>query len=246
MSIKEFHAGKRINSDLNIFLLIGQSNMAGRGNVEDVPLVKNNNILMFRNDRWILAEEPLHMDSPEAAGIGLGMSFAVELWGKYQDERIGLVPCAVGGTPLSRWMPGADLYKNCVTVIQHALTAGKLKGILWHQGESDSNTIEDASTYAERFYQMTITLRDDLPAQNIPIVAGELGEFLEQFDGCNYFKMVNKALHEVGDRLPLYSVARSTGLLDKGDKIHFNSRSLCEFGKRYADQYLKTSSYSLG
>ena len=50
--------------------------------------------------------------------------------------------------------------------------------------------------------------------------------------------MVNKALHKVGYRLPLYLVARSTRLLDNGDKIHFNSRFLREFGKRFADQYL--------
>lgn len=86
---------------LNIFLLIGQSNMAGRGNMDEVEEIEHPDILMFRKGRWVKAKEPLHEDTTNA-GIGPSMSFALNLIEEYPRAKIGLVPCAVGATPLSR------------------------------------------------------------------------------------------------------------------------------------------------
>jgi len=146
---------------MHIFLLIGQSNMAGRGNLDDVASIQHPHILMFRDEQWRQAEEPLHNDKPEIAGIGLGMSFAEELLTHDPETTIGLIPCAVGGTPLYRWMPGADLYQQAVNITQQALQEGDLKGMLWHQGESDANRPDDAFSYGERFRKMIVTLRQE-------------------------------------------------------------------------------------
>ena len=64
-----------MDNQLSIFLLIGQSNMAGRGRLEEVSALQDPQIFMFRDGRWIVAEEPLHTDKPDIAGVGLGMSF---------------------------------------------------------------------------------------------------------------------------------------------------------------------------
>src|SRR3972149_1667175 len=101
--------------NIDIFLLAGQSNMAGRGRLDEVPAFSPPAVLMFREGAWRQAQEPLHTDIPGSAGIGLGMSFAVELLKVMPDIRVGLVPCAVGGSPLSRWIPGADLYNNAAS-----------------------------------------------------------------------------------------------------------------------------------
>ena len=61
---------------LNIFLLIGQSNMAGRGKLDDVSELVHPDLFMFRAGQWLPAAEPLHTDKPRIAGVGLGMSFA--------------------------------------------------------------------------------------------------------------------------------------------------------------------------
>jgi len=111
-----------MNSELNIFLLIGQSNMAGRGRFDEVSTLRDPQVSMFQDGRWTVAEEPLHTDKPIIAGVGLGMSFAVELLTRAHPTPIGLVPCAVGGTQLSRWMPGADLYENAVSITRLALS----------------------------------------------------------------------------------------------------------------------------
>ena len=99
--------------DLNIFLLMGQSNMSGRGRSTEVEPVEDSRVLMFRGDRWSVADEPLHDDKP-TAGVGLGMTFALGLIERWPSARIGLVPCAVGGFPLELWEPGAGLYAAAV------------------------------------------------------------------------------------------------------------------------------------
>lgn len=211
--------------------------MAGRGRPGEVEALRDPRVFMFRDNLWITAEEPLHTDKPKVAGIGLGMSFAMELLPTRRTS-IGLVPCAVGGTPLSRWMPGADPYENTVSSTQHALSKGTLRGILWHQGEGDSGNADDANSYGHRFQHMISCLRSELSASGIPVVAGELGAFLKDFADCDYFGIVNQQLRELERSLPAYGCVTSEGLTDNGDKVHFNSKSLREFGCRYAKKYM--------
>ena len=50
----------------------------------------------------------------KACGVGPGLVFAARLLRDGAAARIGLVPCAVGGTEMDRWMPDADLYEHMV------------------------------------------------------------------------------------------------------------------------------------
>ena len=224
---------------LNIFLLIGQSNMAGRGRLGEVPVLTHPQAFLFRKGGWIPAAEPLHTDKPEIAGVGLGMSFAVELIEGAGIAPIGLVPCAVGGTPLRRWMPGADLYERAVSVVQSALENGDLKGILWHQGEGDSGNHNDAASYGERFRDMVRSLRSTLSAEGVPVIAGELGPFLSNHKGCDFFGLVNQQLWLQEGLIPAYGCVSAKGLADNGDSLHFNAHALREFGIRYARKYVQ-------
>jgi len=222
---------------INAFLLIGQSNMSGRGDIDKVPVLSNSNILMFRQGKWIPAVEPLHTDK-EWAGVGMGMAFAVELAEKFPESRIGLIPCAFGGSPLSRWVPGGDLYENAIAITKQAMEQSVLKGILWHQGESDSGNKDDADTYGQRFASMITGMRKELSADDVPVITGELGEFLEGQENIAFFKNVNDTLHNLKETIPLYGCVSSAGLIDKGDAVHFDALSLREFGKRYAKEYM--------
>ncbi len=227
-----------MNQKLSIFLLIGQSNMAGRGRFGEVPSIRHSQVFMFRNGKWCRAEEPLHTDKPKIAGVGLGMSFAVEILTHMPEVAIGLLPCAVGGTSLNRWMPKADLYADAVSVTRRALTNGTLKGILWHHGEKDSGNPDYARSYGQRFQHMVINLRSELNANSVPLISGELGTFLQECDGCLHFEVVNQHLRELESILPAYGCVTSKGLTDNGDRLHFDSKSLREFGIRYARKYM--------
>lgn len=224
--------------EINIFLLMGQSNMAGRGHLSEVPDLSHPDILMFRDGRWIAAKEPLHTDKPAVAGAGLGMGFAVELLHCRAMRPVGLVPCAVGGTPLSRWMPGGDLYANAVSQARQALAGGVLKGVLWHQGETDSGNTDDANRYGQRLESMISRLRLDLEAEAVPVITGELGQFLEHYSTPLLHKVINRQLGELEGRVSYYACVSAAGLTDNGDALHFNAASLREFGRRYADAYV--------
>ena len=75
------------------FLLIGQSNMAGRGFLHEVQPIRDARIKVLRNGRWQTMWEPIHFDRP-FAGIGLGASFAKRWLEDHPGEEIGLIPCA--------------------------------------------------------------------------------------------------------------------------------------------------------
>ncbi len=220
----------------DLILLIGQSNMAGRGLLGEVPPIKNAHITMLRDDQWQQASEPLHTDK-ETAGVGLASSFASEYLGAFPEAEIGLVPSADGGTPLSRWMPGCDLYENALVNAHRAMEDGQLKAILWHQGEADAQDIALAQSYGQRLSEMVAALREALNAPAVPFISGGLGDFLADHATCVHYKTVNAALQNLS--LSACGFASATGLEHLGDGIHFSSAALREFGRRYADQFLR-------
>lgn len=216
--------------DMKLFLLIGQSNMAGRGKIEEQDKVENPRIFMLTKDlQWVPAKDPVHFDK-SAAGVGLASEFAREVLKADPTVTIGLIPCAVGGTKLDQWKEGEGLYKTAVARTQAALKNGKLAGILWHQGESD-NTPALAETYADRLETMIGQLRKDLDAETVPLVIGEL------IYGNGKNDAINPELAKAAKKIPHATLVSSEGLGKK--QLHFDSADLREFGKRYAAAYLK-------
>jgi carbohydrate esterase-like sialic acid-specific acetylesterase len=220
---------------MQLFLLIGQSNMAGRGKVEPQDEATNPRIFMLTKDKqWTLAKDPVHFDKP-VAGVGLCSQFARVLVKSDPKISVGLIPCAVGGTSLDEWKAGGKLYKNAIERAREAMKKGALAGILWHQGEADS-AHDKVATYADRFAAMIGQLRKDLGAENVPVIVGELGRFRPAS------AEFNAALPEVARRVPRCALVTSENLTDRGDHLHFDSSSLRVFGERYAAAFLKLNS----
>lgn len=225
------------------FLLIGQSNMAGRGEFGEVPEIINSKCFMLRNGKWVPMSEPINPDRSIFnyfhSGRGLSASFADE-YAKCFNEDVGLIPCADGGTKLSQWMPGEILYDNAVNNAKLAQRTSEIVGILWHQGENDSHFEEDANTYQQRFTEMITRLRKDLGNEKLPVIVGELGRFAASYQNgkLKYMDIVNEALRTMPFVIENCGFASSEGLTDRGDSIHFNSVSYRIFGKRYFNEYL--------
>ena len=224
-------------SDTEIFakkqsvLLIGQSNMAGRGDVTSVSPLDNPKITMLRNGEWVPMKEPIHDDKPSLAGVGLGASFASAFVEKFDCE-IGLIPGAFGGTSLSDWAVGGNYYNRALEMALTAQKDSEICAILWHQGESDQKNPE----YAE---QLTVILncfiRDlGLDKTKIVIITGELGRFV----GAGAAN-VNNALSTLSSAYPNYAVASSEGLTAQDVNTHFDAASLRVFGYRYFAHFYK-------
>ena len=224
---------------LHLYLLIGQSNMAGRGPLDTEKRLSRLQVLKFsQRNAWTAGVEPLHFDKPGVVGAGIGMSFARAMAGVDKGVTIGLIPCAVGGTPLERWSRGGDLYQQALERARAAMKDGTLKGILWHQGENDAEAESTARSYAGRLAKMVNDLRTDLGAGEVPFVAGKLGEFLshQTKEGKpDFWPVVNEQLASLPALVPHTAVVDSSGLSHKGDQVHFDTPSLRVLGNRYAD-----------
>jgi hypothetical protein len=149
-SIFSFSQTNIVDSNFHLYLLIGQSNMAGRGVSDAESKMKNPKILMLDSlNNWVTATDPVHFDKP-SAGVGPGISFAKEMLAENKIISIGFIPCAFGGSPIKVWEPGAVYlkvfhpYDDALKRTRLAMQQGVVKGILWHQGESDNDSIRAA------------------------------------------------------------------------------------------------------
>lgn len=155
---------------------------------------------------------------------------------------MGLIPCADGGSAMSEWQPGELLYDNAIAQARLAQITSEIVGILWHQGESDSEKIEDVEAYHDRFMVMIETMMKDLELpRNTPVIVGELGEFVKDYKNgkLKNFTRLNGVLREISCELNCGGIASAKGLSCKYDGIHFTSESYRELGKRYFAEYLR-------
>lgn len=231
-----FVAAQTPPQNMPIFLLIGQSNMAGRGKIEAEDKVPHPRVFVLNKElAWGPAADPLHFDKPERIGTGLGKTFGTVVAEADPHSVVGLVPAAFGGSALDEWSPGQPHYVNAIARTKEALKHGKLAGILWHQGESD-RAPDKAATYADRFVKFIAQLRADLGAENVPVIVGEIGRF------CPNERPVNDAIRRLPDLVPHCALVSSEGLPGRPEEpevVHFESPGLRELGRRYAAAWLK-------
>lgn len=224
---------------IHSFLLIGQSNMAGRGFLNEAADIDSSRINILRNGRWQPMFRPINPDRA-FSGVSLAESFA-ESYAKQYDTDVGLICCADGGTTLDQWMPGTLLYDNAVSQALLALRTSAIAGILWHQGESDCKP-EQYSSYSNRLKNMINSLKKDLNLYDIPILLGGLGDYLKNCTINNEiinYTYVNDALQKTADELEMTGFVSAENLTSNPDNLHFNAKSLYEFGHRYFQIYEK-------
>ena len=225
-------ASKCTNSDcpyereikMQSVLLLGQSNMSGRGDLTTVAPIEDDRIFMMRNDAWVKMQEPISVDS-NRAGIGLSASFAKAFVETF-DCDLGLVLASKGGTSLADWAVGGELYSNAVRLAKLAQESSEICAILWHQGESDQSN----KKYAEQLKVIFDAMLDELglDKNKIVIVTGEL--FGTRSDAVH-----RAQLDKLAEYYPNYGVAESDGLTVFDTTTHFDSQSLRVFGYRYFD-----------
>ena len=217
-------------------LLLGQSNMAGRGYVNSVEKIDDDRIYMMRDLQWIKMEEPIFTDKP-TAGTGPASAFAKAYVETY-NENLGLIPAAFGGSSLADWAVGGDLYNNAIEMCKEALRTADIVAILWHQGESDSDNMyyaRDLSAIIDALYEEL-----ELDPNKVPFIAGELferGDASENRDFIVNPTMVNNMLPKLKNHFPLFALVSGKGFRHIGDRAHLDGPSTRVLGYRYFTAY---------
>ncbi|KAJ4895713.1 hypothetical protein Rs2_22507 [Raphanus sativus] len=238
-----------IPRNISIFILAGQSNMAGRGGVYNdtaknitvwdgvIPRECRSNPSILRLTaklEWEEADEPLHadIDVNKTNGVGPGMPFANRVVNRF--GYVGLVPCSIGGTKLSQWQKGQFLYEETVRRAKAAMVAsggGSYQAVLWYQGESDTVDMVDASVYKKRLVQFFSDLRNDLQHPNLPIIQVALAT-----GAGPYLDAVRKAQLETG--LDNVHCVDAKGLPLEPDGLHLTTSSQVRLGQMMVEAFL--------
>jgi hypothetical protein len=219
--------------------MIGQSNMAGRGFIHEVPPIYNERIQMLRNGRWQMMAEPINYDRP-VSGISLAGSFADAWCRENEEDIIGLIPCAEGGSSIDEWAVDGALFKHALQETKFAMQNSELSGILWHQGESDSSN-GNYKVYYQKLLLIFTALRKELDAPNIPFIMGGLGDFLgkEGFGKhCTEYELMNQELQKYAFEQDDCYFVTASGLTSNPDGIHIDAISQRKFGLRYFEAFI--------
>jgi hypothetical protein len=214
-----------IDKNRHVYLLIGQSNMAGRAPfTEDEAGVIERCFLLDAEDHWESANNPLNRHSTIRKGLGMqkmnpGYAFAKAMLQKDAGITLGLVVNAKGGSSLKEWAKGTKFYDEAVRRTKAAQKSGKLKGILWHQGESD----EKDTDYLPKLQALIADLRKDLAEPLLPFVCGQIKDV----------PLINDQLMALPLSVPATACASADGL-SAMDRWHFDARSVKLLGERYA------------
>jgi hypothetical protein len=237
-------------SDRNhVFLLIGQSNMAGPPAATAADLTTHPRVRALgyadcpdgrRYNQWHPASPPLHACD---FGVGPGDYFGKCMAGAYPEATIGLVPCAIPGVDIDYFRKGvvsrrraefaippdnrwSGAYDWVVERSRLAQKTGTVRGILFHQGESDAGD----PAWPGKVAGVVESLRRELELGPVPFVAGEL-----LYGGS--CARHNPLIGELVGRLVNAHLVSADGL-GGYDEHHFDLAAQRELGKRYATAML--------
>ena len=229
------------NDDYDVYLLLGQSNMAGRGRMLPEDTVKTIEGVWLLNADGVPepAVSPLNRYSSIRKEIGMqqicpGNYFSEEMH-KATGRKILLVVNARGGSSLSEWMkdsPEQDYFEEAVKRAGQAARYGKIKAVLWHQGESDSGR---SDVYLDSLAVFVSNLRKAIGLDSVPFIAGEIARWT---DNASAF---NEMISHISERIPNSSYVSSEGCTPlKGvSDPHFSREGQMLLGHRYACKVLE-------
>ncbi len=230
---------------LYVFIMAGQSNMAGCGFVEPQDTLPNKKILTIDKwMNWVYAKEPLHFYEPSLTGLDCGMSFANTVLDAIPEGyAVAVIPCAVGGSSVEQWLNnenhrGVTLLDNFKEKVSFAADYGIIKGIIWHQGENNAHP-KLIPHYAQRLDSLLKTFRLITNNDTLPIVLGELGTYAQPNEKQMQWDAINTVLNNIAIKDEGIALVKTGDLKHKGDYLHFNAESLRKLGERYAVKYLE-------
>ena len=223
--------------NLEIYLLIGQSNMAGRATIEAEDKDSLERVFLYKgneNQLWEKAANPLNKYSSirkslSMQRLGPGYTFAKHMAVLWPEKKFGLVVNAIGGTSIDLWNPGSEYYNEAIRRTKEALKYGKLKGVIWHQGESDASTYH---AYMNKLLDLIKALRSEFNNPDLPFIAAQLS--YDKPHRKNFNTMILE-LPKLTENTAVITTENTTTT----DSSHFESESQRLLGERYAVEMTK-------
>jgi hypothetical protein len=169
------------------------------------------------------------------------------------DVRVGVINVAVGGCKIELfdkdqyhtyaatapdWMKGMieaygrNPYRRLVDLAKLAQKDGVIKGILLHQGESNTGDKQWPSKVKLVYDNLCKDL--NLGAAQVPLLAGEVVN-ADQQGQC---AAMNPIIDDLPKTIPNSYVISSKGCAAREDHLHFSPAGYRELGKRYGEQML--------
>ena len=215
------------------FLLLGQSNMAGRGNVAELDTRMKT---LPANTTFFLHGSIA--DISRQAKFGPEVSLARELARIYPNKKINLVKFAPGGSMMKDWLKGRPHYQTMTKLLNrvrknHGLD---ISGILWMHGERDTKSMSTANSYKKNLERFIRTMRQDMNKPLLPVVIAQIS-VPEAYRPAE-IKMIKKAQQETARDLPAVQIFSTKNLSKRSDNVHYDSSGQIELGRLFA-RYLR-------
>lgn len=225
-----------------IFLLAGQSNMAGQGERSKVPghYRKNPRNVSFYHNGY---KTPLN----HFAHFGPEIGFAHEIARRYPKHQIKIIKFAVGGTSMLAWEPNWSVHRANLTnnasagplfkkLMQTANasydeTKSRISAVLWVQGEADAKYPAIARQYKNNLRNFVIALRRDLDNRDTQFIVAGVNPPVKQFPAS---ELISVAQQQVVASLPNMFFIPTTDLTKRSDKLHYDTLGQIKLGQRFA------------
>jgi Carbohydrate esterase, sialic acid-specific acetylesterase len=257
------------DTNLFVFLCFGQSNMEGFPGIEEQDkgsVDKRFEVLAAvdfpaqgrKKGNWYSAVPPLCRPS---SGLCPADYFGRTLVSNLPPSiKVGVVNVSVAGCKIElfqkdnfqtyaatapKWMTniinayGGNPYEHLVTMAKLAQKDGIIKGILLHQGESNTNDKEWPNKVKSVYENLLKDL--NLKSEEVPLLAGEVVN-ADQHGAC---ASMNRIIDELPKTIPAAHFISSQGCAARVDHLHFTPAGYRELGRRYGEEMLSLLGYKI-
>ncbi|WP_299233281.1 sialate O-acetylesterase [uncultured Bacteroides sp.] len=240
LNVLILNASNNKQENLDIYVCIGQSNMAGRAVLPPELTDTLDNVFLLNSDGvFEKAVNPLNRYSNIRKDISMqrlspAYEFGITI-SRLTKSDVGLVVNARGGSSINSWIKGSKdgYYEKTLSRIREAMKYGVVKAILWHQGETDCAS---SDKYMAKLQKLITDLRTDLGMENLPVVVGQISRWDGWTKRPEGTKAFNEMITTVPDFIPNSGFVTSEGIKPYKDEFdpHFDTGGQLLLGKRYA------------
>lgn len=241
---------------VDIYILAGQSNMAGCDDVRAVDAswsAPNDDVMLYWGNRnaptftaLVTGTSGASCSAPAPAYYyGPELGFGNDVCTAMPDRQVVIIKYAVGGsslfsdwtTPTGEYPSGGELWNGLRTVIADATFElegmgydYRFAGFLWMQGESDADKRYRARYYAENLESFIASMRDYVGEPEMPFILGRIRNA-----GQPHAELVRQSQFAVANADPNAYWIDTDDLLMQPDGLHYDEYSMIELGRRFAD-----------